>query len=131
MEQEQTYSQDNSVAVTNRIRELEGKYNLIRDRVLIINNNMLEEYKKLISEIKVANSEIRDIKSEMFKIKESMKHIIKELEIFAKKDDVAYLEKYINIWNPMKFTTEEDVLKILERHKENKKEEKETHAKHR
>ena len=128
MEQEQTYSQkDPLISTINRVRELEGKYNLIRDRVLIINNNMLEEYKKLISELKILNGDIREIKSDIFKIKENMKHIIQEFELFARKEDVKYLEKYINLWNPLKFVTEQDVLKIIEKYKE---EEGKKHAKH-
>ncbi len=124
--EEQEHAQENpQVDVTNRIRELEGKYNLLRDRVLIINNNMIEEYKKIIGEIRAADEDIRHIKTDIFNIKESIKHIIKDLELFAKKEEVKYLEKYINLWNPMKFTTEDDVRKIIE---ENKKEGLKKHA---
>lgn len=116
--EEQEYAQENpQVDVVNRIRELEGKYNLLRDRVLIMNNNMIEEYKKIIGEIKVVDEDIRHIKTDIFNIKESIKHIINDLELFAKKDEVKYLEKYINLWNPMKFTTESDVRRILGEHK--------------
>ncbi len=116
--EEQEYAEGNAqVDVINRIRELEGKYNLLRDRVLLINNNMVEEYKKIIGEIKVVDEDIRHIKTDIFNIKESIKHVVKDLELFAKKEEVKYLEKYINFWNPMKFTTEEDVKRILEEHK--------------
>ncbi len=128
MAQEQTYSvEDAFLDITSRVRSLEGKYNLIRDRVLIINNNMIEEYKKTMAEVRVINDDIKDIKSDLFKIKESMKHVIKEMELFARKEDVTFLEKYINLWNPMKFTTEEDVIKLIESHKAPHKEEKEDH----
>lgn len=118
MATEQVYSQESAfIDTANRIRDVEGKYNLLRDRVLIINNNMIEEYKKIIAEIRVTNSDIREIKSDIFKIKESMKHIIKEFELFARKEDLMFLEKYINLWNPMKFVTEQDVLNLIERSK--------------
>jgi len=118
MAEEQVYSQEMIfVDITNRVRDLEGKYNLLRDRVLIINNNMIEEYKRMMSEIKIINEDMRQIKGDIFNIKESIKHIIKDLELFAKKEEVKYLEKYINLWNPMKFTTEEDVRRILGEHK--------------
>ncbi len=124
MAQEQTYSpEDILLDITSRVRGLEGKYNLLRDRVLIINNNMVEEYKKIITETKIINGDIKEIKSDIFKLKESIRHLIKETEIFARKDDVQFLEKYINLWNPMKFVTEEDVLKIIEHQKTSKKKE--------
>jgi predicted nucleic acid-binding Zn-ribbon protein len=103
MVEEQTTTADLSFDVTTRVRSLEGKYNLLRDRVLIISNNTIEEYK--------------EIKSEIFKIKESMRHILKEMEMFAPKEDMKFLEKYINLWNPMKFVTEQDVLRIIENKK--------------
>ena len=111
-----------------RIRTLEGKYNLLRDRVLIINNNMIEEYKKTIGEIKAINNDVKEIKGDIFKIKESMKHILKELELFARKEDVKFLEKYINLWNPLKFATEEDVKRIIEEKLKDKTKKSESHG---
>lgn len=122
MTQEQTYSQqDVSVDLINRVRDLEGRYNLLRDRVLIINNNMIEEYKRLMSELKLINNEVREAKNEIQKLKESMKHVIKEFELFARKEDILFVEKYINLWNPLKFVTEEDVLRIIEHYKKGEK----------
>lgn len=100
--------------LNSRTRVLEGKYNLLRDKVIVINQNMIEEYKKLLVDTKGINSEIKEIHDEIFKIKETMKHIIKELTLFAKKDDVKSLEKYINLWNPMKFVTENEVKSLIE-----------------
>ena len=106
------------IDVGTRVRELEGKYNLLRDRMLLINNNMIEEYKKTITEIKLLNGDVQEIKVDLFRIREALKHLLKELELFARKEDMKFLEKYINLWNPMKFVTEEDVKNLIERHKE-------------
>lgn len=108
--------------LNSRTRVLEGKYNLLRDRVLVINNNMIGEYKKLLVDVKGINTEIKEIQDEMFKIKETLKHLIKELNLFAKKEDVKALEKYINIWNPMKFVTEGDVKDLIRAELKNKEE---------
>ena len=124
MAEEQQFSpQEEAILDTvGRIRTLEGQYNLLRDRVLVINNNMIEEYKKLMTEIRILNEEIREVKRKNFKMKETMKHLLIELELFARKEDVKFLEKYINLWNPLKFVTEEDVKRLLEEHKEKKSE---------
>ena len=127
MAQEQTYGiEEVLMDITSRVRTLEGKYNLLRDRVLIINNNMIEEYKKLLAELKGVNNNIKEIKGDIFKLKETIRHLVKETELYAKKEDVQFLEKYINLWNPMKFVTEEDVEKIIERHIQEKQEVKNT-----
>jgi hypothetical protein len=98
----------------SRVRTLEGKYNLLRDRALIINQNMIEEYQKINTELKHLNEDIKEMRKEIFHIKETLKHIVKEFDQFSKKEDVKVLEKYIKLWNPMKFTSEAEVRKIIE-----------------
>lgn len=114
VETQQQSLQDFLLDVSSRVRALEGRYNLLRDRVLLINNNMISEYKKVLGEIKVLNSDIKEIKTELFNIKETLKHVIAEIERTARKEDVKLLEKYINLWNPMNFVSETDVKKIVE-----------------
>jgi predicted transcriptional regulator len=74
---------------------------------------MITEYQKLSKEIKNMNEEIVELKRNLYEIKEVTEKIIKEMNVFAKKESVKVLEKYINLWNPVKFITEEDVRKIL------------------
>lgn len=100
--------------VNDRVRILESRYNLMRERMLMINQNMVDEYKNLLEEIKLLNEEIKEIKESMFTIKDAMYKIVNELNLFAKKEDLKILEKYINLWDPLKFVTEEQVLKLIE-----------------
>ena len=104
------------VDLNTRIRVLEEKNNLLRERMLVINQNMIEEYKKLSDEIKAINSDLKEIKSDLMNVKEMIKHFIKELESFARKDSIKVLEKYINMWNPLKFVTEKEVISLIEEH---------------
>ncbi|MBS3155081.1 hypothetical protein J4404_01135 [Candidatus Woesearchaeota archaeon] len=105
------------IDLNTRIRVLEEKNNLLREKVLIVNQNMVEEYKKLLQEIRTINSDVREIKEDVQNLRDMARHIIKESSNFARKDSVLVLEKYINIWNPMNFTTEQDVIKIMEHQK--------------
>lgn len=113
-EQQGNNLQEFLLDMNGRVRDLEGRYNLLRDRVLVINQNMIEEYKKTINETRVINSDIKDIKRDIFQIKETLRHLIQEIEFFARKEDVKLLEKYINLWNPMNFTTEKEVVRIVQ-----------------
>lgn len=100
--------------MNSRVRDLEGRYNMLRDRVLIINQNMIEEYKRTLNELRVVNSDVKDVKKDIFQIKETLRHLIQEIDFFARKEDVKLLEKYINLWNPMNFTTEKEVIRIVQ-----------------
>ncbi len=97
-----------------RIRVLENKYSTVNEHLLVINQNMIEEYKKLIEEIKAVNVEIKEIKESVFNLKDTAKKMVQEMGIFARKDELKVLEKYINLWNPIEFVTETDLNKILE-----------------
>ena len=108
--------QDWLLEMGSRIRTVEGQYNMLRDRVLIVNNNMIGQYKKNMVEFKTVNEDMREMKEEMFKLKEIIRHLLKEIEMFARKENVHVLEKYINLWNPMNFVTEKEVKKLIEEH---------------
>lgn len=97
-----------------RTRVLESKYSLFGERMLIINKNMIEEYKKLSQEIKSIDTEVKEIKNDLHHIKEVLKKLVKEMETFARKENLKILEKYINFWNPMNFVTKEEVIKIIQ-----------------
>jgi hypothetical protein len=100
-----------------RIRILENKYNTVNEHLLIINQNMIEEYKKSITEIKILNDEMKEIKQDVINVKETIKKMIKEMDIFARKDELKVLEKYINLWNPIQFVTEDQLNRVLEEKK--------------
>ena len=108
--------QDWLLEMGSRIRTVEGQYNLLRDRVLVVNNNLIGQYKKNLVEFKSLNEDVRDMKEDIFKLKEAIRHLLKEMELFARKENVTVLEKYINLWNPMNFITEKEVKRLIEEH---------------
>lgn len=112
MEQQQDYS---SIAELNsRLRILESKYTLMRERVFVVNQNMIEEYKTTMTEIKSINSDLKELKIEIFKIKETTANVVKEIGMLARKEQLKILEKYINFWNPLNFVTEKEVHEIVQ-----------------
>ena len=98
---------------SDRIRILESKYGNMRDRIILINENLINEYKRLNQDIKVVDSELKDLKKDIFEMKEALRHVMGELKFFARKEHFKVLEKYINMWNPFNFVTEEEVLKLI------------------
>ena len=113
---ETTYQDPNQILseIVNRVRSLESKYNLLGERLLVVNQNMINQFKKNSAEFKAINDDIKEIRAELFKTREIIRDLSRELGFFATKEHIKALEKYINIWNPMKFITEDDLIKILE-----------------
>ena len=101
--------------INSKLRSLESKNSLLSEHLLTVNQNSIEEYKRLGKEISILNSEIKKLKEELYTIKQALNGFLRETDFFAKKNDIKVLEKYINLWNPLEFVTEEDVEKIIER----------------
>ncbi|MBS3149271.1 hypothetical protein J4455_01070 [Candidatus Woesearchaeota archaeon] len=102
------------IDINSKIKALESKYNLSRDRLFLINQNMIDQFKLTSSELRLVKDEVRDLKTELNSIKETMFSISKELNRFARKEEVKVIEKYVSLWDPLKFVTEDQLKEILE-----------------
>ena len=100
--------------VTNKIRNLESKNNILAEHILTVNQNTIEEYKRINKELFLLNEDIKKLKEEIFSIRQTLKNFLNETDFFAKKTDIKVLEKYINLWNPLEFVKEEDIERIIE-----------------
>ncbi len=101
--------------LTNRLRILEGRYSSTRERMFVMNQNMIDHYKRTNVELKTLNEDMRDMKQDIFTIKETVRHLVQEMENFVRKEQLKVLEKYINMWDPFNFVTQEEVEEIIEK----------------
>jgi len=106
MEQIQMHSQE-------RVRLLEAKYNIMGERLVLVNQNMVQGYKKMDQERQLLQDEVRELKNDMEELKQTIHHLIQEVKNFARKDQVKVLEKYINLWSPLNFVTEKEVKELI------------------
>ena len=97
-----------------RLKISEERYNELRRKIMLIEQNMINNHKKSLNEIKVLNSEITDLNSKITEIQDRILLIIKELKLTAKKEDVDVMKKYVELWNPMRFVTKDQVEKIVQ-----------------
>ncbi len=107
--------------IVNRIRSLEGKYNVLGERLLVVNQNMISQFKKNSVEFKTINSDIKEIQKEIFKNKETIVDVAKELQFFATREQIKVLEKYINLWDPMKFVSQKELDEAISKIKNERK----------
>lgn len=109
--------------ITRRLKVLEERYINLRRKTQVTDQNMLEHNKRITTELKLFGSELTDLKKDIFDIKSTIRKIITELQMAAKKEDVAILQKYINLWQPMNFVTQKEVESIIRDILEEKKSE--------
>jgi predicted RNase H-like nuclease (RuvC/YqgF family) len=95
--------------LNRRLRLVEETSTNIRRSLQVTEQNMLSKNKTFSTDIRTMTSDISDIKTEIAEVKEKIMDLVKELKETAKRDEVKVLEKYINLWNPVNFVTQNEV----------------------
>ena len=100
-------------SISRRLRLLEESVTNLRRFFQITEENMISRNKYTTAEFKTVQSDIQEIRKDMHEVKEKFIHIVMELQTMARKEEVKVLEKYINLWNPIKFVTQNEVEQII------------------
>ena len=116
-------------SLSRRLRLLEESSANLRRFFQVTEENTITRNKHYSAELKTINSDISEIRKEMQEIREKLSLVIKELQTVARKEEVKVLEKYINLWNPVKFVSQNEIEgiinEVLEKREEEKKKAKE------
>ena len=99
--------------ISRRLMILEERYTNLRKKTQVTDQNMLNNNKKVMTEIHATNAELDEVKKQITDIIDKMKIIIRELRECAKHEEVAVLQKYINIWEPVNFITRNAATKLI------------------
>lgn len=103
-----------------RINEVEEKQRLIRDRSLLIGENLVstkEDMEKQETEIR---NQINQINSEIKNLKQLVNRIINTLPNLARKSELEILEHQAKIFQPLQFARINDIKRIIEQELQNK-----------
>jgi len=98
---------------STKLKDVEERHDLLKERVDLLNQTFLKEEKRIVDEIISMKNSLREIKEDTEKIKEGLRSIISESAGFARKEELGILERYMKLWEPLKFVREEDVKKMI------------------
>ena len=100
-------------ALSRRLRLLEEGFTNLRRFFQVTEENMIAKNKHFSAEIKTISSDIIETRKELQETRDKLMLVIRELQTVARKEEVKVLEKYINLWNPIKFVTQNEVDQII------------------
>ena len=100
-------------ALSRRLRLLEEGFTNLRKFFQVTEENIIAKNKHFSADIKTLTSDINEIRKEIQELKDKLLLVIRELQTVARKEEVKVLEKYINLWNPIKFVSQNDVEQII------------------
>ena len=99
--------------IERRLRSLEEKYSNLERRSQVTEENMLSSNRKMKAEIKLGSGEISELKAQIAEVNEKIKALVRELQGFARAEDVDVIRKYLNLIEPLGFVTQNEVERIV------------------
>ncbi|HLD38331.1 MAG TPA: hypothetical protein VJA20_02730, partial [Candidatus Nanoarchaeia archaeon] len=100
MTEEADYSEKFSDDVVLKVRDLEEKQRILKDRVLLIGQNLIDTKEKTNEDILTIKKDLEKIKDSMEKIRRFIESISTEFPKFARKDDLNILIKQAKMFQP-------------------------------
>ncbi len=111
MAEEQVQNPINSLLAEfgTRLNEIEEKQRLVRDRALLIGENLIstkEESEKKDFDLKTY---INEINLEIRNLKQLVHRIVNEIPNFARRSEIEILERQYKMFQPLELTTKKEV----------------------
>jgi len=113
-EEQGSYESQHLPDINTKIRDLEEKNRMLKDRLLLIGQNLVEIKEK-------TNSDLLEIKKDLGVMKRNMERLISFLETasaefskFARKEDLEILSKQAKMFQPLEFVRKKDLKKLKE-----------------
>jgi len=86
-----------------KLRDLEEKQNILRDRLLLVGQNLIDLKEKNGHEILEIKKDLQIIKDSMQRMKNFLESASAEFSKFAKKEDLDILTKQAKMFQPLEF----------------------------
>jgi len=100
---QENYGQQYAEPNTNmRMKDLEEKQNILRERLLLIGKNLIEVKEGTGEKLLEIKKELETLKYETERIKSFLEIISEEFSKFAKKEDLEILAKQAKMFQPFK-----------------------------
>jgi hypothetical protein len=97
---------------STKVRDLEEKQRIIKDRMLLIGQNLIEVKEDMHITFLDIKKDIEIIKRDIERLKSFFETASGEFSKFAKKDDLDILSKQAKMFQPLEFVTKSDLEKL-------------------
>ncbi len=101
--------------VDRRLRVLEERYSILRKKLQLTDQNVLESERSFGKEVRQMSDTILEMKRTMHEFDEKTMQFSGELQQTAKKNDVKVIEKYLSLWNPSTFVTRSELKRYTDK----------------
>ena len=103
VEGEANYPGQEVIAVNTKIRDLEEKQRILKDRLLLIGQNLVEIKEKNNQDILEIKKDLEIIKQNTDRLRSFLETASAEFSKFARKEDLEILSKQAKMFQPLEF----------------------------
>ncbi|MFH1787222.1 MAG: hypothetical protein ABH811_00295 [archaeon] len=96
------YLNQNFGETNTKLRDLEEKQRILKDRTLLIGQNLIETKEQNIQKILEIKKEMEILKQDIERIKSFLEIIASEFSNFARKEDLEILSRQAKMFQPLK-----------------------------
>jgi len=109
---EQDYENQYFTETSTKVRDLEEKQRIIKDRILLIGQNLIEMKEDMHLTLLEIKKDIELMKRNLERLKSFFETMSGEFSRFAKKEDLEILSKQAKMFQPLEFVTRRDLEKL-------------------
>jgi len=110
--------------LSQRLRIIEESIDTLREHTEMLDKNLIEKHQASVKNIRAVEAELRELRGQIRESQEGFNRLSGHLSLFASKDKLSVLEKYINYLDPMELVNKKEVEEIVRSMLKNKSEEK-------
>jgi len=94
---EEVYSQQLAQDANGRLRDIEEKQRLLKDRVLLIGKSFVEDREQILGELREMKKNVVIMQKENERLKELMRNVTEQLSHSARKEEVEILRRQVDL----------------------------------
>jgi hypothetical protein len=117
MVENQQYSDPNENLLTDvsvKLRDIEEKQSIIKDRVLLIGENLISEKEEMNKEMIQIKSSIINLEEEIRRLKLAFERIIEDSRNMVRRNEFEILQRQFKMFQPLELTRISDVKEMIE-----------------
>ena len=121
-EQTDQYAEQYQYNDTNvKLQDIEEKISIIKDRILLIGENLVSEKQETEKTFSILKSKIIQMQQEINRLKTSLQSTIENQENLVRKSELKILEKQFEMFQPLELARITDVKEMINQALKNKK----------
>jgi len=117
MAEEQAYNPADAFLadISVKLRDIEEKQNIVKDRVLLIGENLISEKEERDKELQEMKAEIFSLQEELRKFKMAIERLDEDNTNFVRKNEFQILQRQFQMFQPLELARMSDVEDMIKK----------------